>query len=95
MGLSEEQLVKQMEQWHPYAFNMGHGKTIPFKDYQEAAQVLMERNMTEVLNDSQTKATVLPETHVPKMPRIVDVPPRNTGGPNKSKASTARSFLDD
>ena len=61
-----------MEQWHPYAFNMGHGKTIPFKDYQEAAQVLMERNMTEVLNDSQTKATVLPETHVPKMPRIVD-----------------------
>ena len=72
MGLSEEQLLKQMEQWHPYAFNMGHGKTIPFKDYQEAAQVLMERNMTEVLNDSQTKATVLPETHVPKMPRIVD-----------------------
>ena len=51
MGLSEEQLVKQMEQWHPYAFNMGHGKTIPFKDYQEAAQVLMERNMTEVLYD--------------------------------------------
>ena len=72
MGLSEDQLLKQMEQWHPYAFNMGHGKTIPFEDYQEAAHVLMERNMTEVLNDSQTKATILPETHVPKMPRIVD-----------------------
>merc|ERR1719447_2714780 len=44
LGLSEEQLLKQMEQWHPYAFNMGHGKTIPFKDYQEAAQVLKEKN---------------------------------------------------
>lgn len=29
---------------------------------------------------------------VRQIPRIVDVPPKNTGGPNKSNASTARSF---
>ena len=32
----------------------------------------MERNMPEILHDVQTKAIFLPETHVPKMPRIVD-----------------------
>ena len=59
-----------MAKGHPYEFNLGHGRL--FKDYKEAARALMERNMPEILHDVQTKAIFLPETHVPKMPRIVD-----------------------
>ena len=62
-----------MAKGHPYAFNMGHGKIIPFSDYKEAAEALMERNMPEVLHNKQTKAIFLPETHLPKIPRAVDL----------------------
>ena len=33
----------------------------------------MERNMPEVLHNRQTKAIFLPKTHLPKMPRVVDL----------------------
>ena len=62
-----------MAKGHPYAFNMGHGIIIPFKDYKEAAAALMERNMPEVLTGHQTKAVFVPETHLPKMPRVTDL----------------------
>merc|ERR1712004_269756 len=51
----------------------GHGKIIPFKDYKEAAEALMERNFPEILHDRQTKVIFIPETHLPKMPHIVDL----------------------
>merc|ERR1712004_182753 len=51
----------------------GHGKIIPFKDYKEAANALMERNFPEILHDRQTKVVFIPETHLPKMPHIVDL----------------------
>merc|ERR1719295_747488 len=62
-----------MAKRYPYAFNMGHGKIIPFKDYKEAGVVLMERNMPEVLHGTQTKAIFIPDAHLPKMPRVVDL----------------------
>ena len=61
-----------MAKGHSYAFNMGNNKIIPFQDFQEAAKVLMERNMWEVLHNRQTWAVFVPETHVPNMPRVVD-----------------------
>merc|ERR1719494_1505323 len=67
------QLQEQMAKGHGYGFNMGHGKITPFKDYKEAAEALMERNFPEILHDRQTKVVFIPETHLPKMPHIVDL----------------------
>ena len=61
-----------MAKGHSYAFK---NCIIPFEDFQEAAKVLMERNMTDVLHDIQTEAIFMPETYLPTMPRVVD---RNT-----------------
>ena len=60
-----------MARGHPYQFNLGHGRS--FKDYKEAANALMERNMPDVLNDRQTTVVFIPDTHLPKEPRVVDV----------------------
>ena len=56
-----------MAKGHPYAFNMGHGKS--FQDYKEAANALMERNMSAVLHNKQTGVVFIPESHLPKVPR--------------------------
>ena len=61
-----------MAKGHSYAFNMGNNRIIPFKDFQEAGKVLMERNMSEVLDNTQTGAVFMPETHLPDMPRVLD-----------------------
>ena len=53
LGISDQELQEQMAKGHPYAFNMGHGIIIPFKDYKEAAAALMQRNMPEVLTGHQ------------------------------------------
>ena len=55
-----------------YAFNMGNNNIIPFKDFQKAANALMERNMPEILHNKQKQSVFLPETHLPKIPRCVD-----------------------
>ena len=68
---NDQQLQEHMAKEHSYEFNLGHGKL--FKDYKEAAKALMERNMPEVLDGTQTEAIFLPETHLPRMPRILDV----------------------
>ena len=73
LGLSDQQLQEQMAKGHGYGFNMGHGRIIPFKDYKEAAEALMERNFPEILHNRQTKVVFIPETHLPKMPHIVDL----------------------
>ena len=73
LGLTDQELQEQMAKGHGYGFNMGHGRIIPFKDYKEAAEALMERNLPEILNDRQTKVVFIPETHLPKMPHIVDL----------------------
>ena len=72
LGLSDQELQEQMAKGHSYAFNMGNNNIIPFKDFQEAAKVLMERNMPDVLHNTQTEAVFMPETHLPNMPRVVD-----------------------
>ena len=72
LGLSDQELQEQMAKGHSYAFNMGNNNIIPFQDFQEAAKVLMERNMPDVLHNTQTEAVFMPETHLPNMPRVVD-----------------------
>ena len=72
LGLSDQELQEQMAKGHSYAFNMGNNNIIPFKDFQEAAKVLIERNMPDVLHNTQTEAVFLPETHLPTMARVVD-----------------------
>ena len=74
LGLTDQQLQEQMAKGHGYGFNMGHGRIIPFKDYKEAAEALMERNFPEIFHDRQTEVVFIPETHLPKMPYIVDLP---------------------
>merc|ERR1711994_462881 len=73
LGLTDQQLQEQMAKGHGYGFNMGHGNIIPFNDYKEAAEALMERNFPEILHDRQTEVVFIPETHLPKMPHIVDL----------------------
>ena len=43
LGVSDQELQGAIAKGHPYAFNMGSGKTIPYQNYQEAARVLMDR----------------------------------------------------
>ena len=71
LGATDQELQKEMARGHPYQFNLGHGRS--FKDYKEAANALMERNMPDVLNDQQTTVVFIPDTHLPKEPRVVDV----------------------
>ena len=71
LGATDQELQKEMARGHPYQFNLGHGRS--FKDYKEAANALMERNMPDVLNDRQTTVVFIPDTHLPKEPRVVDV----------------------
>ena len=72
LGLTDQELQEQMAKGHSYAFNMGNNNIIPFQDFQEAAKVLMERNMPDILHNTQTEAVFMPETHLPNMPRVVD-----------------------
>ena len=62
-----------MAEGHPYGFMLGQGRNTAFKDYHDAAKLLMERNMADIAEDRQTKEIFIPETHLPKMPRIVDL----------------------
>ena len=71
LGLSDQELQEQMAKGHSYAFNMGNNNIMPFQDYQEAAKVLMEQNMPEIIHNTQTEAVFMSETHLPKIPRIV------------------------
>ena len=73
LGLTDLKLQEEMAKGHPYGFNMGHGKIIPFEDYTKAADALMERNLPGILHNRQTEAIFIPETHLPKLPHIVDV----------------------
>ena len=72
MRVKDHELRDQLAKDHPYAFkfNMGLGKVL--ESYKEAVNALMERNMPDVLHDKQTKVIFLPETHLPKKPRVVD-----------------------
>ena len=72
LGLTDKELQKHIAKGHSYAFNMGNNNNIPFQDFQEAAKVLMERNMPNILHNTQTEAVFMPETHLPNMPRVVD-----------------------
>ena len=67
LGLSDHELQEQMAKSHSYAFDI-----IPFKNYQEATRVLMERNMPDILHNSQTETAFMPKTHLPNIPRVVD-----------------------
>ena len=71
LGVSDQALQEQMAKGHPYIFNMGGGKF--FKNYRETVNALMERNMPDILHDKQTEIFFLPEAHMPKMARIVDI----------------------
>ena len=66
-----EKLQVEIVKAHPYAFNMGSSRIL--QDYKEAAKVLMERNMPEVLHNRQTEVVFIPECHLPKEPRVLDL----------------------
>ena len=51
LGLSDQELQEQITKRYSYAFNMGNNNNIHFQDYKEAAEVLMERNMSDVLHN--------------------------------------------
>jgi len=51
----------------------GHNKSIPFSNYKEATEVLMERTLPQILEDRQTEPVFMPETHLPTVPRVVDM----------------------
>ena len=72
IGLSDQELQEKMVKDHSYAFNMGNNNIIPFQDIQLVLKTLMERTMPEVLDNRQTEAVCMPETHLPNMPRVVD-----------------------
>ena len=73
LGVNDQELLEQMARGHPYAFNLGSGKSISYQNYKEAAKALMERNLPEVLHNKQTKVVFVPQAHLPKMPRVVDL----------------------
>ena len=68
-----QKLHEDIAQAHPYAFNMGSSRVLPLKDYKEAAEALMDRNMPDVLHDHQDKVVFIPDAHLPKEPRVVDM----------------------
>ena len=72
LGLSDQELQDKITKKYAYAFNMGNNNKIQIQDFQDAAKVLMERNMPDVLHNRQTEAVFMPETHLPNMPRVVD-----------------------
>ena len=73
LGVTDQELQEQMAKGHPYPFNMGSGNIIPYQNYHKAVKMLMERNMPEVLHNRQAEVVFLPQTHLPKMPRVVDL----------------------
>ena len=80
------QLQEQMAKGHGYGFNMGHGKIIPFKDYKEAAEALMERNFPEILHDRQTEVVFIPTGD----PLAQDATHRGPGGIQSKESRTHR-----
>ena len=55
LSLPDQELQEQMARGHSYAFNMGNDNIISFQNFQEAAKLLMERNMPKVLHNTQTE----------------------------------------
>ena len=68
-----QKLHEDIAQAHPYAFNMGGSRVIPLQDYKEAAEILMERNIPEVVHNHQDKVVFIPDVHLTKEPRVVDM----------------------
>ena len=73
LGLTDKQLREVMAKNHPYGFIMGHNRSIPFSNYKEAAKALMERNLPQLFEDKQREPVFMPETHLPTVPRVVDM----------------------
>ena len=55
LGLTDEQLQEAMAKNHPYGFLMGHNKSIPFSNYKETAEALLERNLPQIVENKQTE----------------------------------------
>ena len=69
-----KKLHEDMAEAHPYAFDMVGTNVLPPQDYKEACQVLMERNMPDVLHNRQMEAVYIPPTPLPTRPIVVDLP---------------------
>ena len=89
LAVTDQELQDQMAKGHPYAFNMGNN--ISYQNYEEAVKALMERNMPDLVLDKQTEVVLLPETHLPKVPRAVDFQSYQTK--QKSFGTQMFSFL--
>ena len=71
LGLTDRGLQDKMSQWHPYVLQLGGGNYL--SDSRQAAEHLLLRNLPEVAKDQQKKPVYVPESHLPNVPRAVDV----------------------
>ena len=58
LGGNDQKLQEQMAEGHPYAFNMGSGNNISYQNYQEVPNVLMGRNLPDVLHNRQMEVVL-------------------------------------
>ena len=72
LGETKDSLHQLICSGHPYVFNLGGGKYLPSSDCDRVADVLLERNLPNVYNDSQTETAFVPETFLPTIPMAVD-----------------------
>ena len=72
LGESNDSLRQLICSGHPYVFNLGGGKILPSSDCDRVADVLLERNLPRVYNNTQTETAFVPETFLPTIPMAVD-----------------------
>ena len=72
LGESKDSLQQLICSGHPYLFNLGGGKYLPPSDCDKVADVLLERNLPKVHNNTQRETCFVPETFLPTIPLAVD-----------------------
>ena len=72
LGESRDSLRQLICSGHPYVFNLGGGKYLPSSDCDEVADVLLERNLPRVYDNSQTETAFVPESFLPTIPIAID-----------------------
>ena len=72
LGETRQSLSKLIFSSHPYLFNLGGGKVLQASDCDTAADLLLERNLPDVYNNTQASTVFVPETFLPTIPMAVD-----------------------
>ena len=72
LGETRQSLSKLIFSSHPYLFNLGGGKVLQASDCETAADLLLERNLPDVYNNTTASTVFVPETFLPTIPMAVD-----------------------